>query len=258
MKTWAFIQMRMNSSRLPRKPFALINGKPLIERVLGQVKRFGNLDGIAFLSTINPKDDELEAYYQKQGIAFYRGSENDIVDRFLQAANKFGADRIVRIWGDCPLVHHEVIEKMLLEHEKAGADMTTNSQPATFPFGLNVEIYNRTAFQRIFDSSNDPFFREFPSEFIKKDSSMKLHSVKHSEDLSAITLTIDYEADRVLSEKIYAELEAKYPDWSLADLIKVCKEHAEWFRNNQKLGRNIDFKEKMNQHNPSSISGGNS
>jgi spore coat polysaccharide biosynthesis protein SpsF len=255
MKTWGFIQMRMNSSRLPRKPFALISGKTLIERVYGQVQRCHPLDGIAFLSTVDPKDDELQAFFEEKKIPFYRGSVDDIADRFLRAAEHFKADRIVRIWGDCPFVHHEVIEKMLAEHSQHHADMTTNSFPATFPFGLNAEIYNRATFEKIHKSSNDPFFREFPIEYVKK-SGMKLLNVENPEDLSSFGLTIDYEADRQLAERIFEELEKKYPNWSLANLFEVCRAHSDWFETNKQLGRNIDYKEKMNRHNPSSAAGG--
>ncbi len=258
MKTWAFIQTRMNSSRLPHKPFALIHGKPLLERVYEQVRRCKNLDGIAFVITVNPKDDVLQSDIEKRSLPFYRGSENDIVDRFLQASHQFGADRVVRIWGDCPLVHHEVIERMLVEHEKTGADMTTNSQPPTFPFGLNVEIYNRSALERIEAGSADPFFREFPIEFIKKNAEMKLLNVSHPEDISTIGLTVDYETDRILIEKLYAELEQNYPDWSLQNLIQVCRARTEWFSENQNLKRNIDFKEKLEQRSQTPASGGKS
>lgn len=222
MTTWAFIQMRMNSSRLPQKPFVLIHGKTLIERVYNQVCRSRGLEGIAFLSTINPKDDELEKFYKEHEIPFYRGSENDIVERFLEGAKHFKADRIIRIWGDCPLIHPEVIEIMLERHIFHFSEMTTNSHPQSFPFGMNAEIYNSSTLQKIYDSTSDPYFREFPIEFVKK-SDIKLLNVLHNKNLSSINLTVNYEEDLIFINKIYKELE-KYPDKSLKNLIKVCSQ----------------------------------
>lgn len=221
MKTWAFIQMRMNSSRLSRKPFALINGKTLTERVYEQVQKFQGLDGIAFLSTTHPADDELEEFYKTHNIPFFRGSENNIAGRFLGGANKFNADRIIRVWGDCPLIHHEVSDIMLRKHAEEYADLTSNSYPQSFPFGLNLEIYEHKTLQHIIDSTSDPYCLEFPAEFVRKDNSLKMINVEYPEDVSWINLAINYESERKFIEDIYKGLESSHPNWSLKDMISV-------------------------------------
>lgn len=227
MNTWAFIQMRMNSTRLPDKPFTLIDGKTLTERVYEQVQRFQGLDGIAFLSTTHPSDDKLEEFYQSHSIQFHRGSETNIVERFLDGARKFNADRIIRVWGDCPLIHHEVAARMLERHIEDRASMTTNSQPCTFPFGLNLEIYERATLEKISvdNRTSAPHFLEFPADFIKINKTIKMLTVEHNENLSHIDLTINYQNDIKFIERIYAKLERDYPNWSLDNLIEVSMSH---------------------------------
>src|SRR5512139_1718853 len=106
----AIIQARMSSSRLPGKVMLEAAGKPILQHMLERVKQASSLDGIALATTVDPSDDILARFCQKHHLPCYRGSLQDVLDRYYQAANQFRADVIVRLTADCPLIDPGVLD----------------------------------------------------------------------------------------------------------------------------------------------------
>ncbi len=122
----------MNAARLPGKPLLPIAGKPLIHHVIEAVSGCPEISETVVVTTNHPADKPLKEYLEKQGISYSDGDENDIVGRFYTAAEKFQADAVVRLWGDCPLINSRVIQNMIQTFKKKGG-FITNSEPRSFP-----------------------------------------------------------------------------------------------------------------------------
>src|SRR5665213_2076552 len=121
------LQARMGSSRLPGKSLMPLYGKPLVGRILERVQRCKSLAQIVLATTEKKEDDPLEKLAKEQGVKIFRGSENDLVDRYYQAAQKFKADVVVRLPADNPVVEPEEIDRIVMYHSKGESDFSSNT-----------------------------------------------------------------------------------------------------------------------------------
>ena len=138
----AIIQARSRSTRLPEKVLMEIYGKSLLELYVDRVRKSQTVDKIVVATTIEPYDDKIAEICKKIGVDCFRGSENDLVDRYYQCAVKYQANVVVRVTSDDPFVDYQVIDRgvsILLEQK---VDFVTNHFEPTYPEGLDVEIYS--------------------------------------------------------------------------------------------------------------------
>src|SRR5579859_1898597 len=109
MRIVATIEARMRSTRLPGKVLRPAAGKPLLELLIERLRRVSRIDQIVVATTDNPADDMIARLAQRLGVGCFRGSEEDVLDRVLRAAQSVAADLIVEITADCPLIDPEVV-----------------------------------------------------------------------------------------------------------------------------------------------------
>lgn len=144
MAVAAFIQSRMSSVRFPGKALAPFRGRPLIAQVISQVHTATNLDPsrVVLLTSTDITDDPLAEYVKGLGVEVFRGSLNDVFDRFVRCAEERGAEWIARINGDSPLMSPRIIEAVV---GRAGpdCDVVTTIAPRTLPRGQNPELIRR-------------------------------------------------------------------------------------------------------------------
>ncbi len=235
------IQARMNSTRFPRKPLAVISGSAMVEYIRARLGASRYIDSLCVATTQTPPEDELVRFMSERGIADCRGAENDIVARLCTAAREFSADVLVRVWGDCPLVDAGVIDGMIRVFFERGADYATNSIPATFPFGLNAEVYSARLLERIHASTQDPFYREFPVEYIKAHSEIKMEKVVYHKDTSDIKLTVDYPGDLEAVARLIEEMSRAGQELTVDSMVRFCGLHGEIFESTRGLPRNIEY-----------------
>jgi spore coat polysaccharide biosynthesis protein SpsF len=199
-KIIAVIQARMTSSRLPGKVMLDIAGKPMLQHMLDRVQSAKTLDDVVIATTTDPTDDLLEQFCQERGIPYHRGSLQDVLDRFYQAANKFRADVIVRLTADCPLIDPEVLDRTVTTflgnigsqtsqldvilpdtsdsfHPSPGTfDFAANRLPPpwnrTLPIGLDVEVCSFESLQRAWKEADQPFQREHVLPYLYEDVSL--------------------------------------------------------------------------------------
>jgi spore coat polysaccharide biosynthesis protein SpsF (cytidylyltransferase family) len=247
MKVIAAVQSRMNASRLPGKPLLEISGKPLIDHVLEQVSKCPGVDEVVVVCTDHLKDDHLKSYLEKKNIGWSDGPADDIVGRFHNAIEKFNADAVIRVWGDCPLIHPGVLGEMLTLFKQKGG-FITNSEPRTFPCGLNAEIYSKEILAEIFNSTEDAFYREYPMEYIKAKRPEALTNFSYKDDASDIQLTIDYSEDIKVIESVLKNFVQTNRKWTVDQLVEFCRTHAVLLTNS-KLSRNIEYKEDLKSRN---------
>ena len=147
MKVVALVQARMGSTRLPNKVMKPINGVPMIELLLSRLSNSRRIDEIVLATSVDRRNDPLAAHVRSLGYACEQGSENDVLDRYVQAS-KHDADVVVRITGDCPLVDPELVDACIGEFFDSNAEYCSNTNPPTYPDGLDIEVTTLEALQK--------------------------------------------------------------------------------------------------------------
>ncbi|PIN83855.1 MAG: acylneuraminate cytidylyltransferase, partial [Nitrosopumilales archaeon CG11_big_fil_rev_8_21_14_0_20_33_24] len=145
MKNHFYIQAKLGSKRLPRKVLKKIQDKTILEIILERLSFIKNKNEIFLLTGRKEGNIELIDESKRLGIEYFTGSENNVLDRFKQASNKFQSETITRITADCPLIDFEIIEKGLKIFNSEKFDILSNNKTKTFPHGLDFEIFKKSA-----------------------------------------------------------------------------------------------------------------
>ena len=205
----AIIQVRKGSTRLPGKVLLDIQGKSLLEHFIDRLRVAKLIDNIVIATTTNEKDRGIVEFSQKQDIACYAGSEDDVLDRFYQAARRYKAGIIVRITPDNPFNDPEVTDKVIgyyLKH-RDDFDYVSNNIRPTYPEGLDVEVFSFAALEKAWQEAKRPSEREHVTPYIWNHPELfRLANVENDEDLSHHRWTLDYEKDLRFTREVYARL----------------------------------------------------
>ncbi|MGL5574108.1 MAG: GNAT family N-acetyltransferase [Sarcina sp.] len=198
------IQARVGSTRLPNKVLKIIKGKTILEHVIDRVLKANHIDNIVIATTDRKQDDSIVNLLIEKNIAFYRGSENDVLERYYWAAKRSKADIIVRITSDCPLIDYKIIDKMLIEYKKNNFDYYSNTITRTFPRGLDVEIFSLKSLEIAYENANLDFEREHVTPYIwKRKNKFKIGQYLDTVDNSNIRVTLDTREDFIVMKDIY-------------------------------------------------------
>ncbi len=141
MKIICIVQARMGSSRLRGKVLMPVKGKPLIVHTLDRLKKVKQIDRIILATSDLAQDRPLVQVGLKEGVGVFTGSENDVLDRYYQAALPEKPDLIVRCTGDCPLLDPGVTDQVILQNMKSYKDYTSNTLIRSYPRGLDTEVF---------------------------------------------------------------------------------------------------------------------
>lgn len=195
-RTVALIQARMSSSRFPGKVLQPLGGMPSILYMVERVRRARLPHLVAVVTSTEASDDPLAATLQEAGVPVWRGELDDVLARFAGAAQHFAADEIVRLTGDCPLIEPGVIDAVIALRRERGVDYAGNTDPATFPDGLDVECFTRAALDRATASARRTPEREHVTLWLRDPlSGCTRANLQAIADLSALRLTVDYPDD---------------------------------------------------------------
>lgn len=231
MKMVATIEARMFSSRMPGKSLMDIAGKPLLGRVIDRIRLCKKIGDIIVATSINPLDDAIEAFAMEEGVRCYRGSEEDVLLRVVEAAESAGADVTVQFCGDCPFIDWKLVDELIRVYlENEDADMVTNCLELTYPLGIysyvvpmpvlrNIEKHAKAADER---EDTVRYLWEHPREY-------KLINIKAPEELCRpdLRLTVDYKEDLELARIIYERLFPAKPDFTTIDIIRFLDNNPE-------------------------------
>lgn len=243
----AIIQARMSSTRLPAKVAADLGGKPLLQRVVERARRAATLELVAVATTVNPADDRVAKLCEDVRIPFFRGSENDVLDRYYRAAARFSADVIVRLTADCPLLDPEVIDRVIRAFLSGGCDYASNTIEPTYPDGLDTEVVSRAALERAWREARLASEREHVTPYIWKNPGLfRLCAVKGEDNLSGLRWTVDEPQDLDLVRRIYQDLSA-VPDFRMNDVLAAFRRHPEWRDVNAGFGRNEGYEKSLRE-----------
>ncbi len=191
MKVVALVQARMGSTRLPNKVMKPINGVPMIELLLSRLSKSRRIDEIVLATSVDKRNEPLVEHVRSLGYACEQGSENDVLDRYVQVATKHDADVVVRITGDCPLVDPELVDQCIDTFLASGADYCSNTNPPTFPDGLDISVAKMSALERAGREAVSHYEREHVMPYIRQSGHFTLSGMQNNEDLSALRWTVD-------------------------------------------------------------------
>jgi len=224
----AVLQARMGSSRLPNKVLRKIKGKTLLELYINRVNQSRMIDKIVIATTTKSADNVIEEAASKLGLECFRGSENDLLDRYYQCAKQYCADIVVRLTPDDPFVDYQVIERAIRIFKDNQVDLVTNHFDPTYPEGLDIEIYSIDALEKSWKEAKLSSEREHVFPYIQNNQDQfKIINFKQEKDYSQLRWTIDYECDYEMTKIIYDYLYDKKPVFLQEDILQLLEKHPE-------------------------------
>ncbi len=207
MRVVAIVQARMGSSRLPGKVLADIAGDTMLGRVVGRLLEARTIDEVAIATTTHGSDDPILDEAKRLGVACWRGSETDVLSRYLGTARMMRADAVVRVTSDCPLLDAGVVDDVV-EALVPGVDYTSNTHDRTYPRGLDVEALHRDTLERIARLGTSTAAREHVTAYLMEEPSLfRIAQVRDTIDASDLRWTVDTADDLALIRTIYALLD---------------------------------------------------
>jgi len=211
MRVVATIEARMRSTRLPGKVLMPILGKPILELMIERLRRVPKIDAIVIATSDDPSNDPIEKLANHLGVGCYRGSEDDVLDRVLQAAQSVDGDLIVELTADCPLIDPQLTTETIDAFLAAKVDYAANCLREPYPNGLDVQVFPTAILEEVARLTNDPADHEHVSLYIYEhpERFRILHVAAGPPEASHLRLTVDTAEDFALVTRIF---EALYPD----------------------------------------------
>jgi spore coat polysaccharide biosynthesis protein SpsF len=234
------IQARTGSTRLPNKVMRPLAGKPLLARMVERVMAAQLVGTVVVATTTEPVDDPIIALCRAEGLIFFRGDTNDLLDRHYHCGLNYRASTIIKIPSDCPLIDPQVIDRVIgyyLAHPD-GYDFVSNLHPATYPDGNDVEVMAMTALETAWHEATRPLEREHTTPYIwENPQRFRIGNVEWETGLDysrSHRWTIDYEEDYQFIRTVYEGLYPVKPDFSLEDILAYLDEHPDVAALNQR------------------------
>jgi len=228
MHVVAIIQARMGSTRLPGKVLLDLEGDTVLARVVTRMRRARLVNEVAVATSVNMIDDVIEEECHRLQTVVFRGSESDVLDRYYRAAEKIGADIVLRITADCPLIDPEVCDLTVRACLENGPDYASNTLERTYPRGLDVEVFSRSALSRAWQAAEDACSREHVTPYIyQHPEQFNLLSVKAEQDNSQHRWTLDTKEDLVFLRRVYKLLGNLKPTATWHDVLTILNRNPE-------------------------------
>ena len=242
MKADAIIQARVGSTRLPSKVMLKVMDKTILEYVIERVKKARNITNIVVATTLKEEDLQISDLAKKLGLEVYRGSEDDVLDRYYQAAKLFKMKHIVRITADCPLIDPKLIDDVVVHYFKCNADYCSSSLEETFPDGQNVEIFKFNTLEKVWQEAKLASEREHVTSYIKKNTDrFKLVCFKNRENLSDKRWTLDEDKDFKFIKIVLESLYPSNPNFGINDILDFLKMNPQVEELNKGILRNEGY-----------------
>ncbi len=194
------------------------------------------VDHVVVAMPLSSRDDPLALYVEELGYAVSRGSEEDVLDRYYHAAKAAGASTVVRVTGDCPLIDSEVVDAVIGRFIEGDADYVSNTDPPTFPDGLDTEVFAFPVLETAWREAEQPHQREHVTPYIRESDQFKSENVVGEADHSMERWTVDEPEDLEVVRKVFEYFHPRR-DFSWQEVLVLRGEHPEWFAANRDLSR---------------------
>jgi spore coat polysaccharide biosynthesis protein SpsF len=244
----AIIQARMNSTRLPNKVLMDICGKPMIWHIWNRLMYADMLDKVVISTSVEESSIPIIEFAKEYNIEYFAGSEEDLLDRWYQTAKHFKASAIVRVTCDCPLVDPYLVDELVSFYLDEGPyDFVSNARPkATYPKGLDIEIFNVRTLGKVWKEIKDPLMREWGSaNFFEHPDKYMTANLVYKENLSNMRWTVDYPEDMEFVREIYKRLYKEDDVFLMSDILEVLRKNPRLSEINKKYAGEDTYKEVM-------------
>lgn len=241
MKIVAIIQARMGSTRLPGKVLRQVLEKPLLVYQLERVARAKLIDEMIVATTERRIDDPIVLLCQALGIAYYRGSENDVLNRYFEAASFINAEVVVRLTSDCPLIDPEQIDKVIKSYLLSPHELlyVSNILKRSFPRGMDTEVFSFKALKLANQKAKTKSDREHVTRYmVNNPYTFHLANVTNNKDYSYHRWTVDAIEDFILIKRIIETVYPTQPYFTMEDIIALLEKFPKW----QKINAHIEQK----------------
>ncbi|MBZ5653916.1 MAG: aminotransferase class III-fold pyridoxal phosphate-dependent enzyme [Acidobacteriia bacterium] len=243
----AIVQARMGSSRLPGKSLADIEGKPMLWHVVKRVKRASLVDRVVVATSTQPADNAIEEMCHAHGIACYRGSENDVLDRFYHAARAERAAKVVRITADCPLTDPEVIDRVIRRFQRGDLDYASNAMVRSYPDGLDTEVFSFAALERAWHEASKSSEREHVTPYLRSEKFRTANVENHSTCLyQHYRWTVDEAEDLEFIRAVYRGFREKN-DFGMNDVLALLEKNPGLEKMNSEIVSNRGYYKSLYQ-----------
>jgi len=227
-KTVAIVQARMGSTRLPGKVLRPLAGDSLIGHIARRLGKSRRIDRVVVATTVDRRDDAIEREASRHGLFCFRGSEEDVLGRYAGAARRSGAEVIVRVTADCPLIDATVVDRILESRDLSSCDYASNTIRRTYPRGLDAEALTRSALERLDEMAQPGPAREHVTWLVhQRRGEFSRLSVEDLTDNSDLRWTVDTEEDWRLVDRIYRDLDLARRDVPYHDVLAHARAHPE-------------------------------
>lgn len=228
---WAVVAARMTSSRLPGKVLLPLAGRPALAHLIARLRRSRYLDGVVIATAAHAANDPIRACAAAAHVPVFSGSEDDVLDRTLQAAQSVGAEVIVQVTGDCPLIDPAVVDRAIDAYLQHRPDYACNRLPETYPNGLDTEVFATALLAEVATVTDDPPDREHVSLYLYE------HPERYTllnvpappgHHWPGLRLTLDTWEDYQVIRAIFDALFPANPDFGLTEILDWLRAHPQW------------------------------
>jgi spore coat polysaccharide biosynthesis protein SpsF len=217
----------MRSTRLPRKTMALLAGQPVIFRVLERIRQAKTIEEVVVATTVHPDDDVIASFCASIGTRCHRGSEENVLERVVQAARIADADIVVQLGADCPLYDPMLIDELVTIYRSNNFDYVANDMKLTYPEGIDAHVISMEALEKSLKFAEDPrhledvprYIWDHPEKFtiFNLEATLEFHAPQ-------IRVTLDYPEDLLLLQAIYENLYPRNSQFTTRDVLDLLRE----------------------------------
>ena len=241
-KVVAIVEARMTSSRLPGKHLLEVRGKPMLGYLIDRLKAVPSFDQIVIAMTDRANDDPLQAFAESRGVTAFRGSEDDVMGRVLEAARANAADVICEVTGDCPIIDPDLVEQVVQTYFVNSAVYVNNGKYG-LPVGMSAQVFSTDALTLSASLTSEPLDREHVTFHIRRNPEIfppiymvPLPSLKRKD----LSVTLDERSDYELLKKIIEHFGDANPVFRCTDVIELLDARPEWVSINRAVVRKGD------------------
>lgn len=239
----ALVQARMGSSRLPGKVLMDIAGRPMLWHVVHRARRATLVHEVVVATSTNQADEAIESFARANGVACYRGSEHDVLDRFYQGARQAGADVIVRVTADCPLLDPTIMDKVIVRYLSGDVDYVTNTLTETYPDGLDAEVMSFWVLEEAWKEARLPSEREHVTPYVHNSTRFRVANVENRDfpQAGSMRWTVDEPQDLDFVRAVYTRLGAQGQEFGFEDVLRLLEREPQLMDLNKGITRNAGY-----------------
>jgi len=234
----AIIQARMTSSRLPGK--VLLEGfkKPILEHQIERLRWSKHITDVIVATTTNATDDPVIELCDKLNVKYFRGSEENVLQRVLDTMRHHNTDIIVEITGDCPLIDYQVVDEVIEYYLNNQYDYVSNVMERTYPRGLDTQVFSKDVLEKVNSLTSHPMDREHVSIYIyKHPQTFSCSGIKLPANLAhpEYRWTLDTQDDYKFIKTVFEQLYPTNPKFSYKDIYQLIQKMPELLEINKAI-----------------------